>query len=318
MSKISVIIPVYNGEAFIARAIKSALKQTVKPYEVIVIDDGSTDGTAEELGAFKDRVTVISIPNGGVANARNTGILASSGEFVAFLDADDVWYENKLRLQLDAFERFPEVGFCCCDYVYLNKNRNSKFNHFSRFKEDEDIVFDEPLRTPALEALIKQNFVGTCSNVMVRRRVLDQVGLFNINYKQAEDYDLWLRCALVTKFLLQSSALLEKSTHDNNLTNNFLETLLYHEKVLINIRHDATAAEQISQIDAKYQSALAKVRYEIGNLCYEANDRLTAFRYFFVGLGSCLSVDNFRLFGYFFGRKLLRTISFGLLKRKRA
>lgn len=315
-AKVSVIIPVFNGEAFIARAIQSALNQTVKPYELIVVNDGSKDGTAEKLAAFGDSITVISIPNGGVANARNVGINACTGDFIAFLDADDVWYEDKLKLQLDVFERYPEVGFCCCDFITLNKNINSKINHFARFKNDNDIVFDEPLKTSALEVLVKHNFVGTCSNVIVRREVLDQVGMFNINYKQAEDYDLWLRFALVTKFVLISSALLEKKTHDTNLTNDFLETLLCHERVLISLKSNNLAVEKMKSLEMQYRSALAKVRYEIGNLMYEAGFYIKAFKYFFLGLSACWTLNNLKLFGYFFTRKLVRTLSFGLIKRR--
>jgi len=128
-NKISVVIPVYNGEAFISDAIQSVLKQTVRPYEVIVVNDGSVDGTAEKLALFGTRITVISIPNGGVSNARNVGIQASSGELIAFLDADDIWYEDKLERQLEVFERYPDLGFCCCDYVFLIKHSGLKINH---------------------------------------------------------------------------------------------------------------------------------------------------------------------------------------------
>ncbi len=316
-NKISVVIPVYNGEAFISKAIQSVLKQTVRPYEVIVVNDGSVDGTAEKLTLFGTRITVISIPNGGVSNARNVGIQASSGELIAFLDADDVWFEDKLERQFEVFERYPDLGFCCCDYVFLIKHSDLKINHFARFRNDDDIIFDAPLPLP-FEVLVKRNFVGTCSNVMIRKEVLNRVGLFDVNYRQAEDYDLWLRCSLVTKFILISPVLLEKKSHDDNLTNDFLETLLFHEKVLVNLQSNVLAKEKIAQIKHTYLSALALVRYEIGNLFYEANDRIKAFKYFFIGLKTDLTPNNLKLFSIFLGRKLLRTMSFGLIKRKQA
>lgn len=110
-NRISVVIPVYNGEAFIGRAIQSALDQSEKPFEIVVVNDGSKDNTAEKLAAFGSAITVISIPNGGVSNARNLGIKACHGELIAFLDADDVWYSDKLKLQLDIFDRYSEIGF---------------------------------------------------------------------------------------------------------------------------------------------------------------------------------------------------------------
>lgn len=305
---VSVVIPVYNGEAFISRAIQSALNQSAPPFEIIVINDGSTDATSAILATFGDSIKVIAIPNGGVSNARNIGIKASAGEFIAFLDADDIWYENKLKRQLGVFESYPDVGFCCCDFGFENTKTDLMANHFARFKDAADIIFDVPMPLP-LEPLVGRNFVGTCSNVMVRKDVLDKAGLFNVSYKQAEDYDLWLRFALVTKFVLLSTVLLEKKSHDGNLTNNFLETLLFHEQVLINLQANNQAKVQLAQIQKKYLSALALVRYEIGNLFYETNHRMSAFKYFFRGLGTVSTVNNLRLFTRFCGRKLIRSMS---------
>jgi glycosyltransferase involved in cell wall biosynthesis len=313
--KISVVIPVYNGEAFISSAIASVLNQSAQAFEIIVVNDGSQDGTAEILAAFGDSIKLISIANAGVSNARNTGIKASSGEFIAFLDADDVWYEDKLKRQLEVFERYSEVGFCCCDYEFMNTKTNSTMNHFDKFKDYADIIFDAPLPLQ-LNTLVHSNFVGACSNVMIRKEVLDKAGLFNINYRQAEDYELWLRCALITKFVLLPSVLLEKKSHDGNLTNNFLETLLFHEQVLVNLQSNYQAKAQIEKFKNKYLSALALKRYEIGNLHYEANHRMCAFKYFFLGLGTVFTVNNFKLFTHFCGRKLIRLMSFDLMKRK--
>ncbi len=316
-NKISVVIPVYNGAAFISRAIQSVLLQSLKPFEVIVVNDGSKDSTAEKLAEFKSAITVISIPNGGVSNARNIGIQACTGNFVAFLDADDVWYEDKLRLQLEVFEKNAEVGFCCCDYAFLLSNNRDTVNHFSRFKNDSDIELDTILSDP-LGYLVKKNFVGTCSNVVIRKSVLDKVGLFNVNYKQAEDYDLWFRCALEAEFYLMSAVLLEKKSHDSNLTNDFLETLLFHEKVLINFQSNSQAKPQLENIKDKYLSALALVRYDVGNLYYETKQPLEAFKYFFLGMCTSFTFKNFRLFSRFFIRKAVRTLSFGLLKNRQA
>jgi len=315
-NNISVVIPVYNGEAFIARAIQSVLNQSIKPFEVIVVNDGSKDGTAEQLLAFEDKIRVISIQNGGVSNARNLGVKASTGDFIAFLDADDVWYEDKLKLQLEVFERYPNVGFSCCDYEFYDSALGLMTNHFQKFKHDSDIVFDMPISLPLIP-LVKVNFVGTCSNVMIRKQVLDRVGLFNVSYKQSEDYDLWLRCSLVTQFLLMSNAMVEKKSHDTNLTNNFLETLLFHEKVLVNLPLNNEAQDLLVKIKTEYLSSLALIRYEIGNLFYEKNEQIQAFNYFFLGLRTVLTINNIKLFGHFFIRKLFRTISFGLIKNKR-
>ncbi|CAG0941402.1 partial heptose III glucuronosyltransferase, partial [Anaerolineae bacterium] len=110
--KLSVVIPVYNGEKFIGRALESVFSQTVPPDEIIVVNDGSRDGTAQKLAEFGDRIQVISIPNGGVANARNVGLKACTGDLIALLDADDIWYPDKLEKQLAVMQRYPAIGFC--------------------------------------------------------------------------------------------------------------------------------------------------------------------------------------------------------------
>lgn len=314
--KVSVIIPVYNGEAFIERAINSVLDQTLTPLEVIVVNDGSKDATAEKLMNFGNKITVITIPNGGVSNARNVGIKASTGDLIAFLDADDVWYQEKLKVELAVFEKFPEVGFTCCDYLKFNAAIHLKVNYFSRFKKDSNFNFDEPLIKSAFELLIKENFVGTCSNVMFKRELIDKVGFFDVNLRQAEDYDMWIRFSLITNFVLISNQLLEKITHETNLTNNNLETLLYHEMVLMKIKTNNLACKVLDNILDDYSQALAEVRYQIGNLLYESNKKKRAFKYYLMGLSASWSVENLKKFTYFFGRKFIRTISFGIIRNK--
>jgi glycosyltransferase involved in cell wall biosynthesis len=315
---ISVVIPVYNGEAFIARAITSVLEQTIRPFEIVVVNDGSKDRTAEQLLKFGDTITVITIANGGVSNARNRGILACTGDLIAFLDADDIWYKEKLKLQLDVFEHYPDVGFVCCDYLWFNHNASNKESHFLTFKEDVRINFDKPIGRLSFNILISNNIVGTCSNVIVKRKVMEIVGLFNVNYKQAEDYDYWIRCSMATDLFFQSAVLLEKMTHESNLTNNFLETLLCHEQVLLNLQFDVATRDSVNAVRFKYLSELANVRYEIGNLYYENKQIMKAFNYFFKGLGTSLNLSNMKSFSIYFGKKTIRFLSFNLIRRKRS
>lgn len=116
---VTVVVPSYNGALYVREAIQSALHQTHPPLEVLVVDDGSTDGTPEIVRTIGDiRVRLIEQPNGGVAAARNTGVAAASGEFIAFLDQDDVWFEDKLRTQLPYFDN-PVVGLVGSLLTYL-------------------------------------------------------------------------------------------------------------------------------------------------------------------------------------------------------
>jgi glycosyltransferase involved in cell wall biosynthesis len=307
---VSVIIPVFNGASFIARSVQSALDQTHRPHEVIVINDGSTDRTLAALAGFGNRIRVISIPNGGVSNARNLGMQASSGDLIAFLDADDIWNSNKLAAQITALRAHPHVGFCCCDFLVYSERAGAVVNHFAQFRTTSDLAFDQPLAAP-FAALIKLNFVGTASNVMITRALMQKVGLFNVAYRQAEDYEYWLRCAQYTQFLLLSAALLEKRTHDSNLTNNSLETFLCHEQVLLALEteHAASIAR-----GACLPDALARIRYEIAHQLYIRGATSQALAYYLAGLRSHKSLGNACMFSYLVGRKLLRFASFGLLR----
>lgn len=310
---VSVIIPVYNGAAFVARAVRSALAQSHAPCEIIVVNDGSTDATPAALATFGAQIQRIDIANGGVANARNVGMLASRGELIAFLDADDIWYPHKLAAQLAALRRHPRAGFCCCDYRLHRRAPGPAENHFDQFAGDADLIYDRPLQVPPLGMLIKSNFVGTCSNVILKRSVMEQVGLFDIGYRQAEDYEYWLRCARVTDFLLMSARLLEKTTHETNLTNDLLETYQCHERVLLAL--GAAPAGLDDGQRAALQTALARIRYDIASRWFERGAVGVALRYALRGLRTQWTLANFRWFAYLVGRKALHTLSFGRRRR---
>ncbi|MES2296665.1 MAG: glycosyltransferase family A protein [Pseudomonadota bacterium] len=309
---VSVIIPVYNGADFIARAVDSALAQSHRPHEVIVVDDGSRDATRQVLAPFGQRIRLLCIPNGGVAHARNVGMQAASGDLIAFLDADDVWRPNKLALQLAALRAHPHVGFCCCDFHVYSPRARALARHFSLCKGAAELVFDQPLCAP-FPILVKVNFVGTASNVLITRALMQKVGLFNTAYRQAEDYEYWLRCAQFTHFILLSPVLLEKTTHESNLTNNSLETFLCHEQVLLAL--ETKHAQAIAR-GACLPAALARIRYEIAHQFFIRGATGRALRYYVAGLRSDWSLANALTFTYLLGRKLLRFASMGLLRSR--
>ncbi len=278
---VSVVIPVYNGAAFIARALDSALGQSHRPSEIIVVNDGSTDKTLEVLAAYRGRIRLLSIPNGGVSNARNLGMQASTGELIAFLDADDVWHPNKLQLQVAALRAYPRAGLCCCDYIVLNKYLGHVVNHFSACKKG--MTYDRPFGQGLVAALVRCNFVGTASTVMLRRTLRDQVGDFKLAYRQAEDYDYWLRCALRAPFIVLSSRLMEKRSHGSNLTNDALETLQCHERVLLELRSSGS----LGKGDAScLPRALAQLRHAIGKLLLEQGQCRDGLHYVALALAS--------------------------------
>jgi len=301
---VSVIIPVYNGERFIADTVNAVLRQSRAPDEIVIVNDGSSDGTLARLAPFGDAIRVISIPNGGVSNARNTGIAASRGSIIAFLDADDLWEPNKLEVQLAGLAAFPEVGFTCCNFNNVHADTHVVVPHLAYLKANPHLRLDMPMPAPLL-ALINSNFVGTCSNVLVRRSVLDATGPFDTGYRQSEDYDLWLRCAMRTPFLFTSQPLMSKVAHDTNLTNNFVETLQYHEKILEHlltlpqIRQDPALVREVGV-------ALARTRYHMGELRFNDGDVGSCMRYFRSALAAQRTPKNLLKFLNVTARKSIR------------
>jgi cellulose synthase/poly-beta-1,6-N-acetylglucosamine synthase-like glycosyltransferase len=261
---VSVIIPVYNGAAFIGRAIDSALAQSHRPLEIIVVNDGSQDDTLAALAPYGPRIHLISIANGGVSNARNVGMRASTGELIAFLDADDVWHPNKLQMQVASLDAYPRAGLCCCDYMVFNHYLGHAVNHFSACKKG--MTYDRPFDAGLLPALLRCNFVGTASSVILRRTLMHKAGLFNTSYRQAEDYDYWLRCATEAPFVVLSARLMDKKSHDSNLTNNMLETLTCHEQVLLDLLAGHTLGTGAC---ADLTAALAQQRARIAQFLFQ-------------------------------------------------
>lgn len=183
---VSVIIPAYNAAWCVARAVDSVLTQTFRDLELIVVNDGSTDGTATVLAAYGDSLRLVSKVNGGLSSARNAGIHAAQGRYVAFLDADDSWLPNKLERQLALMEAQPELVFCSTS-AQLRSPEGESLGEWA--------CGTSPL--PTLEAIFATNaFVaGSGSAVLARREVFANVGGFDESLRSLEDIDMWMRLA---------------------------------------------------------------------------------------------------------------------------
>jgi glycosyltransferase involved in cell wall biosynthesis len=185
MPEISVIIPTFNAEKTIAETVHSVLTQTFEDFEILVINDGSTDSTLEVLSRIQDpRLAVFTFPNGGVAESRNRGIQKSRGRFLTFLDSDDLWTPEKLADQWAALQSHPEaaVAYSWNDYIH----ENGKFFHHGWHPEFTGDVY---------AALFQKCFVENGSNIMVRRESVDAVGEFDPTLVPTEDWDFYLRLA---------------------------------------------------------------------------------------------------------------------------
>ena len=161
---ISVVIPVYNGEKFIERTVESVLRQEYPAHELLVVNDGSTDGTEKILERYHGRVRVMTIPNGGASQARNTGILAATGDYIALLDADDFWFKRRLLVNVEFIRCFPEVGFFGCNFITRYSHYNNRLvRHYSTLSNRRHLNFDEPLRDNVYGLLLGSYFAGTPS-----------------------------------------------------------------------------------------------------------------------------------------------------------
>jgi GT2 family glycosyltransferase len=196
MPKISIVIPAYNAERTIAETINSVLLQTFTDFELIVINDGSKDKTLEIIKGVNDkRVKVFSYENGGLPTARNRGIACAIGEFIAFLDADDLWTPNKLELQLAALQQHPEAGVAYSWTCFMDVDEQGKpisFHPSSSYFFVGDVY----------KNLLVSDFIHSGSNTLIRKEAVESVGEFDPTLKSCEDWDYWLRLAAQWDFVV--------------------------------------------------------------------------------------------------------------------
>lgn len=190
MPRVSVIIPTYNREAFIGEAIKSVLDQSYKDFEVIVVDDGSTDRTSLEVEKFGSKVKYIHQPNSERAVARNKGVENSSGELIAFLDSDDVWAPAKLEEQIKILDNDSEIIMTYGQSLRIDQKSNKIKPAKRQLEGYSGNVF---------ESLLMRNFVGS-PTPLVRREQFTETRGFETKYIPYEDWELWLRLSLKGKF----------------------------------------------------------------------------------------------------------------------
>jgi glycosyltransferase involved in cell wall biosynthesis len=180
MSKntISVIIPTFNRKDTLFEAINSVFDQTLLPDEVIVIDCGSKDGTKEAIYKYHKPIRFLETKFSGASAQRNIGISEAKGSYIAFLDDDDIWHPEKLKIQMEFLKQHPEISMASTGNI--------------RFGSDIKTQRHSWIKGDLYKKLFMKSFIST-PTVVVKRDVFDKIGVFNENYKRAEDYDLWLR-----------------------------------------------------------------------------------------------------------------------------
>ena len=178
----SVIVPTFNRKNLLKKAVDSVLNQTFHDFELIIIDDGSADGTNKLIGSYDDsRIKYIYQDNAGVSSARNSGLSIASGTFVAFLDSDDFWVPEKLEKTHENIQRFPRISIFHTEEIWY---RNGKLlNQKKKHKKPSGLVYTNALALCCI----------SISTAVIKKDVFESVGCFDENMEACEDYDFWLR-----------------------------------------------------------------------------------------------------------------------------
>ena len=225
MTEVSVIIPTYNREEKVCRAVSSVLDQSFTDFEIIVVDDASADNTVERLKQFKNRIQVIRHPeNKGVSAARNSGIKKSKGKYIALLDSDDYWLPEKLKVQTDFFKENPDAVICQARELWIRKGK--RVNPAKKHMKPSGDIF-----IPSLKLCLVSP-----SAVMFKKLLLDEVGMFDEEFPVCEDYDLWLRIAYkYPVYLIERDLLIKEGGHSDQLSASMPGMDRYRIKAMSNI-----------------------------------------------------------------------------------
>ena len=222
--KISVVIPTYNRIALVERAIDSVLMQSIKPFDIIVVDDGSDDGTSEMIQKKYRSINLVQQQNSGVSAARNNGIKHAKGDWIALLDSDDEWTEKKLENQVNRLIKNPDYHFCHTNEIWI---RNGvRVNQKKRHQKYGGYIFDKCLDICRISP----------SSTLFKKNILEHVGWFDTQLPVCEDYDLWLRITADYKILFVDEPLIIKyGGHTDQLSQSVEGIELFRIKSLENL-----------------------------------------------------------------------------------
>ncbi|MFK7854180.1 MAG: glycosyltransferase family 2 protein [Granulosicoccus sp.] len=245
-NSVSVVIPTHNRLDSVCLAIESVLVQEQAVHQIIVVDDGSTDGTSEHLKKNYPDVVLIEQSNHGVSHARNRAIERASGDWIALLDSDDRWYPDKIATQINALQKNAGIRLCHCDehWIRNGKRVNPKQKHQKRGGE----IFKHCLPLCVISP----------SASVIHRSIFDEIGLFDESLPACEDYDLWLRICSREPVLYVDKALLEKTGgHEDQLSRRYPAMDQYRLQALAGvIRSEKLSQEQLDLAKATFMSKL--------------------------------------------------------------
>ncbi|MEN6553319.1 MAG: glycosyltransferase [Methanobacterium sp.] len=286
--KVSVIIPTYNRAHLIPRAIKSVLNQTYHDIEIIIVDDSSTDNTEEIIKSFKD-VNLKYIRhdiNKGASAARNTGIKASKGEYIAFQDSDDEWFPDKLEQQMEVFaDVYPEVGVVYSGFYRIEADKKI-YLPSDRLPQKEGNIHNE---------LLKGNFVGT-PTVLMKKECFKNKRYFDENLPALEDWELWIELSKYYTFKYINKPLLYSYSTPNSINLNENNMLKAHEMILLTHLDDFS----------KNKRNLSEHYYDIGTGLCSIGDFTNGRKYLIKSMkANCFNIKTMTiLFVLLFGQSI--------------
>ena len=213
---ISVVIPTYNRVELLKRSIDSVINQTIKPFEIIIVDDGSNDGTQAMVKKKYDSLKLIKQKNKGASAARNSGIRASSGEWICFLDSDDEWKNDKLEKQITAVANNSDYKFFHSNEIWIKNGK--RINQKKKHKKYGGDIFKKCLDMCRISP----------SSVLIDKNIFEEIGFFNVNLVVCEDYELWLRiCDKYEVFFIDEPLILKYGGHQGQLSYS-IDSIEYH------------------------------------------------------------------------------------------
>ncbi|MDT8316788.1 MAG: glycosyltransferase [bacterium] len=224
--RVSVIIPTYNRAGMIVECLESVLNQTYSDYEVIVVDDGSTDDTEELIGPYLNRIRYIKQENMGNAGARNSGIEATKGDIVAFNDSDDLWLPDKLERQVKYLDEHPDVGMVCGNGIFFG---SSKVEGKKVISDKRAITLEKDGVT--LASIFMKSTLRT-PTMVVRRKVIETVGGFDPDFKVCVDLDFAFRVLMKFKVAFMNEPLFKLRKHDGHVGGDNERRTLFNIKAI--------------------------------------------------------------------------------------
>jgi glycosyltransferase involved in cell wall biosynthesis len=276
---VSVIVPAWNCANWITSTLESVYRQTYRNWEIVLVDDGSTDETRSVLAPHMPRIRYYYQENKGTAAARNAGLRRAGGELIAFLDDDDLWQTQKLELQVRALQASPECGLSFTDGEICTAQgecgKSVLSRHLKPWVSQYTALDGQTAKGWLFRELFMMNFVASASSVVVLRRCLDTIGRFDESIRIADDYDLWLRIALRYPVILVLTRLYTWRWRDESQSGAADERGFRLTRASLGVieKHLPDAPQSIR---AAVRSNLAGLYWSCGRVLFERNDLVGA------------------------------------------